>query len=50
MSLHRYYTPQIGALTRYHTPVVKQRGGGLTKDLLKVAGPDAKYHLRCTAG
>ena len=28
-----------GALTRYHTPVVTQRGGALTEDLLKVAGP-----------
>ena len=48
MSLHRYYTPQIGALTRYHTPVVKQRGGGLTKDLLKVAGPSVVKAMQNT--
>lgn len=48
MSLHRYHTPQLGGgaylmhgsgLTRYHTPTVTQRGGGLAEDLLKVAGP-----------
>ena len=48
MSLHRYHTPQVGggiylmrggSLTRYHTPVVTQRGAGLAENLLKVAGP-----------
>lgn len=28
-----------GSLTRYHTPHVSQKGGGLAESLLKIAGP-----------
>lgn len=60
MSLHRYHTTQIGAgiyplylmrgagLTRYHTPVVTQGGGGLAEDLLKVAGPSVVQAVQDT--
>ena len=48
MALRRYHTPQRGggiyvmrggSLTRYFTPEVTQRGGGLQESLLKIAGP-----------
>ena len=57
MSLHRYYMPQIGAgmylmrggaLTRYHTPVLTQRRGGLAENLLKVAGPSVVNAMQHT--
>ena len=28
-----------GSLNRYHTPVVRQGGGGYEEELLKIAGP-----------
>ena len=48
MALRRYHTPQRGggiyiqrggALTRYYTPAVTQRGSGLQERLIKIAGP-----------
>lgn len=57
MALHRYHSTNIGAgpyvmqgggLTRYHTPVVSQGGGGLGEELLKVAGPSVVRALQHT--
>ena len=30
-----------GSLTRYHTPIIAQRGSGIAEDLVKTAGPAA---------